>query len=75
MIGNDLETAHTCLYDVVRRQDSVQHCDLSLGPNSGPNYGPKTGPFTRGVTIKAIKARLLTRTWLGRESWVGGNVV
>ncbi len=42
-----LETAHTCLYDIARCYDIIQHCDLSLKPNSRLNSGPKTSSFYR----------------------------
>ncbi len=47
LIGNVLQTAHTCLYDVFKRQDSVQHRDLSPGRTLGRILGRKQAYFTR----------------------------
>ena len=55
LVGNVLETAHTCLYDVFTRQGSVQHRDLSPGPNFGPNSGPKTGLFYEAGQLRQLR--------------------
>ena len=55
LTGNGLETACTCLYDVGRCQEGVQHCEESPRPNSGPNYGPKTAPYRKGWKLRQLR--------------------
>ena len=45
LIGNGLETTHTCLYDIVNVtcKDSIYHCNL----RRKPNFGPKQAHFRR----------------------------